>query len=95
MDHMRIGLKRYNAAHANEPMRVGYHETMTRFWLWVIDEHVRRTPFAGSLAELANGLIAAYEDRALPFQYYSREHLMSDKARAEWVEPDLRALRAA
>ncbi len=91
---MRTGLKRYNAAHADEPMRVGYHETITRFWLWVIDEHVRATANPGSIAHLANGLIAARVDRELPFQYYSREHLLSDTARAEWVEPDRRALRA-
>ena len=95
MHRMRAGLRRYNAAHANEPMRVGYHETITRFWLWVIDEYVRVTEMAGSIADFANGLIAARADRELPFRYYSREHLMSDAARAEWVEPDLRALRAA
>jgi hypothetical protein len=92
MDHMRSGLRRYNAAHAHEPMRVGYHETITRFWLWVIDEYLRDTPVTASIAGLANGLIASRADRDLPFQYYSREHLMSDTARAAWVDPDLKRL---
>jgi hypothetical protein len=83
------GIRRYNTAHADEPMRVGYHETMTRFWLWMIADYLGRTPVAGSLADLANGLIAAYVDRELPFRYYSRDRLMSDTARAAWVEPDL------
>ncbi len=94
VDHMRAGLRRYNAAHADEPMRVGYHETITRFWLWVIGEYVRQTTVAGSIADLANGLVAACVDRELPFTYYSREHLMSDTARAVWVEPDRRTLDA-
>lgn len=93
VNRMRTGLRRYNAAHADEPMRVGYHETITRFWLWVIDEYVRETEVAGSIADFANALIAERVDRELPFQYYSREHLMSDAARAEWLEPDRRALR--
>ena len=92
MNRMRTGLRRYNAAHANEPMRVGYHETITRFWLWVIDEYVRETDVGGSIADFANALIAARVNRELPFQYYSREHLMSGAARAAWVEPDVRAL---
>jgi len=92
MDHMRTGLRRYNAAHAREPMRVGYHETITRFWLWVIDEYVRGTPVTASIAGLANHLIASRADRDLPFRYYSREHLMSDAARAAWVDPDLKPL---
>lgn len=92
--HMRRGLKRYNAAHASEPMRVGYHETITRFWLWAIGEHLRQIPFDRPLGELANGVIAECADRELPFRYYSRAHLMSDEARATWVEPDLQPLGA-
>jgi hypothetical protein len=92
LQRVRAGIQRYNAAHANEPMRVGYHETMTRFWLWMIEDYLGRTPIAGSLADLANGLVAACVDRELPFRYYSRERLMSDTARATWVVPDLRRL---
>jgi hypothetical protein len=95
LQHMRTGLRRYNAAHADEPMRVGYHETITRFWMWVVSDYLQRTPVDGSLAELANGLVAACTDRELPFRYYSRDHLMSDAARATWVEPDLRELQEA
>lgn len=94
LERVRAGIRRYNAAHANEPMRVGYHETMTRFWFWMIEDYLGRTPIAGSLADLANGLITACVDRELPFRYYSRERLMSDTARAGWVGPDLCPLPA-
>lgn len=89
---MRDGLRRYNAAHTHHPMRVGYHETLTRFWLWVVRRHLRHTPMDGSLAEIANDLVVACTDRELPFTYYSRDYLMSTDARHRWVEPDLRPL---
>jgi hypothetical protein len=92
LPRVRSGIRRYNAAHAGEPMRVGYHETLTRFWLWMISDYLGRTPIAGSLADLTNGLISACVDRELPFRYYSRERLMSDMARAGWLEPDVRPL---
>jgi hypothetical protein len=88
LDAMRRGLVRYNAAHANEPMRVGYHETITRFWLGVVRRYLCSARLEGSLADLANGLIAAHTDRELPFKYYARERLLSDEARHAWVEPD-------
>jgi hypothetical protein len=53
-----------------------------------------------SIVHLANGLIAEYADslrdssasRTLPFHHYTRQHLMSSKARINWVETDLRAI---
>jgi len=89
---MRDGLKRYNAAHAKEPMRVGYHETITRFWLWAVHRQLQRCSAGRSIADLANDVIASHTDRAMPFRYYSHAHLMSDRARAAWVPPDLREL---
>ena len=92
MERVRTGLRHYNAAHAHEPMRVGYHETITRFWLGVVHRHMKRQRIDGTLAELANRLVADCADRELPFRYYTREHLMSDAARAHWVEPDIRSI---
>jgi hypothetical protein len=54
--------------------------------------HLRGAPLDGSLAELANSIIAALGDKALPLAYYSRERLMSWAARTGWLEPDLRPL---
>ena len=50
---------------------------------------------AGASGELSDVLREhpALADKDLPLQYYSRERLFSDEARAAWVEPDLRALR--
>jgi len=92
MPRMRVALQRYNAAHAHEPMKVGYHETMTGFWLWAIDRALRQMPVERSLAELVNGVVEAHADRQLPLRYYTRDRLMSPAARRTWTEPDVRPL---
>lgn len=64
-----------------------YHETITVFWM--------RTAYAYmlmnenlSFVEKANGLCELF-DKDHPLKFYSRELLFSDRARAEYVEPDL------
>jgi hypothetical protein len=92
-ERVRAGIQRLNAAHGvrQTPDR-GYHETITRFYLWAIGRQLRDAPPATSLADLANTLVAAWGDRNRPFEYYSRDRLMSWEARTGWVEPDLREL---
>ncbi|WP_426590436.1 hypothetical protein [Dapis sp. BLCC M229] len=40
---------------------------------------------------MANNLVNLYENSALPFEYYSRECLMSWEARKNWVKLDLKS----
>ena len=92
-ERVRTGIQRLNAANGvpQTPGR-GYHETITRFYLWAIRRHLRDAPPDASLADLANTLVAAWGDRNRPFEYYSRDRLMSWEARTGWVEPDLKKL---
>lgn len=67
-----------------------YHETITVFWM--------RTAYAYmlmnenlSFVEMANGLCELY-DKDHPLKFYSRELLYSDRARAEFIGPDLKDL---
>ena len=69
-----------------------YHETITIFWM--------RTTYAYmlmnedlSFVEKANGLCELY-DKDHPLKFYSRGLLFSDRARAEYVEPDLGGVTA-
>ena len=64
-----------------------YHETLTVFWMKTVAEF-NAGKNGSSLLEKANELVAAY-DKDHPLKFYSREYLFSDKARAEFVEPDL------
>ena len=66
----------------------GYHETMTFFWLYIVEEFLCDKP-KENLATLANELIATCGDSKLPLKYYSRELLFSPQARKNYVEPDL------
>jgi hypothetical protein len=70
----------------------GYHETLTRFFTWVVWRFVSAAPPGLAPDELIDELIRQHGDRDLPLAYYSRERLMSWEARTGWVPPDLRPL---
>ena len=84
---MRGAIRRFAAA-ADVPQK--YHETITVLWMRLLAD----VKAGGASGELADVLQAhpALGDKDLPFQYYSRELLLSEPARAGWVEPDRRPL---
>lgn len=90
LTRMREGICAYNEAvgTANSASS-GYHETLTQFWLRVLDAHHRKlgadVPFETVLSQL---LASSWADRELALRYYGRETLFSPLARARWVEPD-------
>lgn len=65
-----------------------YHETLTIFWMRTVAEFNELTD-KSDLVEKANELAARY-DKDYPLRYYSRELLFSDKARAEFIEADIK-----
>lgn len=90
-------IQSYNAAKGIETTKnSGYHQTLTLFWVYLVRNyllvnllvHREKT----SLLDLTNRLIKTYNDKDLPLQYYSRDLLMSWKARKNWVEPDLKPI---
>lgn len=104
LTRLRQNIKQYNVACgvANTETQ-GYHETITRFYVWIIDRFLRQVERAQSASAfpkassqsldlLALELIELYGDKSLAFSYYSRDRLMSKTARLQWVEPDLKPL---
>src|SRR2546423_9292453 len=83
---MTTGIRRL--AHAYGKM--GYHETITLFWLRIVSEFA--TKRTDSLTATANRMIQKYNNKDYILEYYSSELLDSEKAKSEWVEPDLKAL---
>lgn len=85
---IEAGIRRFARTHGQEEK---YHQTMTEFWVDVIDHHISLHPetcnFEEFLAESPQLL-----DKSLPFRHWARETLMSDLARSRWVPPDLRPL---
>jgi len=63
-----------------------YHETITQAWMRLLASHDERD---------FSEFLALHGDRVsldLLHRYWRRETLMSDSARARWVEPDLTPL---
>jgi hypothetical protein len=91
-ERMRDGILRLNQAHGVPTTKErGYHETITLFWLWLIGRDAAKAA-GSSIVELANTIAHRYSNSRLPFEYYSRDLLMSWEARTRWVEPDLKPL---
>ncbi len=86
---MRVGIIRLNATHGlvETPTR-GYHETMSRVWLVLVAAAIRKTP---DLDTSAAFLALHGEDlvTVAPLRHYSRDLLLSARARAMFVAPDL------
>jgi hypothetical protein len=70
----------------------GYHETITLFWVWVLQSYITKNNFEHNIQQYHRFLESPYRSPGLLFRFYSREVLFSVKARAEWVEPDLAVL---
>jgi hypothetical protein len=67
-----------------------YHETITVFWLRLLDQVSDVFD-----EEDINAILKRYPtllEKDLLLEYYSRETLFSDRARTDWVEPDLKPL---
>jgi len=88
LERMRAGLQRFIAHHGKD----GYHETITRFWMELLDECLRGLPLDMPLAAKVKSVVAKYGRKDVLFAYYSRELAMSERARREWVEPDMRSI---
>jgi hypothetical protein len=88
LERMRAGIRRFAAA-AGAAQK--YHETITVLWMRLLED-VRSQGASGELADVLR-VYPALADKDLPLQYYSRDRLFSDEARAAWVEPDRRPLR--
>jgi len=88
---LRTGIRRLNESHgvANTES-TGYHETVTAAYVRIIARFLASFDTTVSLdarvEELVRGPVG---HRELPFRFWSRELLFSNRARLAWVEPDL------
>ena len=83
---MRRSIKHLAQTH-DEPDR--YHETLTLAWLDVVNLHLVREPPDVSFDEFLEHNEGLLDSRLLE-HHYSRNLLTSDRARREYVAPDLR-----
>jgi hypothetical protein len=85
----RENIKRYNAAtNTPETLERGYHETMTVAWMRLVQFTLNEYGPAASAEEFLDAQEHLVNRKALRF-FYSRERIVSWRAKAEFVEPDL------
>ncbi len=90
LNRLRVAIRTYNESIGGiNSETAGYHETITAFYVWLIDRFLSDTDRTRSPDELAEELIRLHGDKELPLRYWSKLRLMSSEARLNWVEPDL------
>jgi hypothetical protein len=90
-EHMRLSIRRFLAHHSLSTDV--YHETLTVFWMKRVRAFLLAPTVAAlTLFELANELAKKHGDSRLVYEYFSKELIDSEAARAGWVEPDLKPL---
>ncbi|OGF11786.1 MAG: hypothetical protein A2W00_14975 [Candidatus Eisenbacteria bacterium RBG_16_71_46] len=86
---MRAGIQAFNGVwQVPEGPESGYHETLTQAWLRL----VHATLSANGPAGTADAFLARHPrlaDKRLLLDYYTRDLIMSARAKTEFVEPDL------
>jgi hypothetical protein len=93
LENLRDRIRHYNESLGNENSDTdGYHETITRFYVILIDRFVAGADVTRGIDELSDELIARLGFRGLPLDYYSPDRIFSVEARRAWVAPDLAPL---
>ena len=93
---LREGIRSLNEHYGNTNTEsAGYHETITCAQVALLADFLKRSDASAPLIErYAQLLDSPLADRNVLFRFYSRELLMSNHARAAWVEPDLAPIGA-
>lgn len=91
---LRADIAAYNEACGvpNSDTR-GYHETITALYVLTIARYLEQVPASMPLLDQVHGLLNdALGSKAIAFEFWSRERLLSTAARMAWLEPDLRPI---
>ncbi|MBC9930192.1 hypothetical protein [Chitinophaga qingshengii] len=90
LEQARKNITRFNeAVGGTNTDHSGYHETITRCWIWVAEKFLQQQEDK-SLTTACNAFIRSrYSDRKWLLHYYSAAVLFSVEARKSWVEPDI------
>jgi hypothetical protein len=91
---MRSGIISYNLATGGvNTGQNGYHETITIFWADIIHQFLQDNP-GMSYADACNKFLQSPQsDKNYPFEFYSRERLLSPAARARFVKADKKEVK--
>jgi hypothetical protein len=91
---LRSGIISYNlAVGGKNDGQNGYHETMTIFWWDVINQYLTKNPGDSYHITCNKFLATPMTDKTFPFQFYSKENILSPVARSRYVPPDLKEIK--
>lgn len=92
---MRLHIPSYNVSTGGMNTDAGgYHDTITVFWVWLLNEFWNRYAAGGvSFERVCNRFLQSkYADRGNAFIFYSKGHLFTKEARLGLAEPDIQPL---
>lgn len=90
---LRSGIISYNLAIGGENTdKGGYHETITVFWWSILAMYLDANPGKDYESQCRDFLMSRHALREAPFEYYSREKLLSSRARAYYLAPDIKEI---
>jgi hypothetical protein len=91
---LRSGIISYNLAVGGENTgQNGYHETMTVFWWEIIHQYLAGRNDVSYRENCITFLHSPMSDKNFPFQFYSRERILSPAARSKFTDPDLKEIK--
>jgi hypothetical protein len=85
---LRTALLRFIDLHGVD--RKKYNETITVFWLELVAGVLATVEHNSTLVSKCNLVVESLSNAGLAMEYYSADLLFSDKAREEFVGPDLK-----
>jgi hypothetical protein len=71
----------------------GYHETLTRFWIIITKNFINNNSDLGKEELIRSFINSEYASKTLHLEYYSPEIIYSNRARHDWVDPNLKKLK--
>jgi glycosyltransferase involved in cell wall biosynthesis len=94
LSRLRAGIRRLNDSHGTVNSETsGYHETVTAAYVRLLSAFLEGCPAAMLLEDRVARLVSSpLADKNVLFAFYSRETLMSVRAREQWIEPDMAPL---
>lgn len=87
--YLRTSIISYHSAlGGSHTLSRGYHETITLFWIEIVQQFLNATE--GDIATKTNAFMnSEWASKDVFFKYYTEEVLFSVKARARYVAPDI------
>ena len=87
---VKEGIKKFAAAKNANTL---YHETITEFWIRLVLHVIQANTNVENFSEFLHSTWALLDAKSI-FSHYTKDFLMSEKAKKEWMPPNLMPMPA-